>query len=35
MVKEGNVKAIKQLEDGKEIILHMFTTGDIFGELAV
>jgi len=35
IVKEGNVKAIKQLEDGKEIILHMFKSGDIFGELAV
>lgn len=35
IVEAGNVKAIKQLEDGKEIILHMFTSGDIFGELAV
>jgi len=35
IVKEGNVKAIKQLEDSKEIILHMFTRGDIFGEIAV
>lgn len=35
IVKDGNVKAIKQLEDGKEIILHMFTPGDIFGEMAV
>lgn len=35
IVKDGNVKAIKHLEDGKEIILHMFMPGDIFGELAV
>ncbi len=35
IVKEGNIKAIKQAEDGKEIIMHMFKTGDTFGEVAV
>lgn len=35
IVKDGNVKAVKQTEDGKEIILHIFKSGDIFGELAV
>lgn len=35
IVKEGSVKAIRQLDDGKEIILHMFTRGDVFGEIAV
>ena len=35
IVKEGNVKAVKYLEDGKEIILHVFMPGDIFGELAI
>lgn len=35
IVKEGNIKAIKQAEDGKEIIMHMFKAGDTFGEVAV
>lgn len=35
IVKEGNIKAIKQAEDGKEIIMHMFKSGDTFGEVAV
>ncbi len=35
IVKEGNVKAVKYLEDGKEIIIHVFMPGDIFGELAI
>ncbi len=35
IVKEGIVKVMKQLEDGKEIILHMFSPGDIFAEMAV
>src|SRR3972149_6718519 len=35
IVKEGNIKVIKQAEDGKEIIMHMFKAGDTFGEVAV
>ena len=35
IVKEGNIKAIKQAEDGKEIIMHMFKAGDTFGDVAV
>src|SRR3989337_3951573 len=35
ILKEGNIKAIKQAEDGKEIIMHMFKAGDTFGEVAV
>lgn len=35
VLKEGNIKAIKQAEDGKEIIMHMFRAGDTFGEVAV
>ena len=35
IIREGNVKAVKYLEDGKEIILHVFMPGDIFGELAI
>ena len=35
IVKEGNIKAIKQSEDGKEIIMHMFKQGDSFGDVAV
>ena len=35
IVKEGNIKAIKQAEDGKEIIMHMFKAGDTFDEVAV
>src|SRR4030066_2382959 len=35
IVKEGNIKAIKQAEDGKEIIMHMFKAGVTFGDVAV
>lgn len=35
IVKEGNVKVLKQQEDGKETILRIFKLGEIFGAMPV
>lgn len=35
IVKEGNLKVLKQQEDGKETILRIFKPGEIFGAMPV
>jgi len=35
IINEGGVKILKLTKDGKEQILHIFTSGDFFGELSL
>lgn len=35
IINEGGVKVSKLTKDGKEQILHIFTSGDFFGELSI